>query len=98
MTIFFPNLNNSVQFDHQLTVGNFVRTKKLVPTSVPVLPLRLNKLIQGGFHPSVNADSIFEDLVELMILSVNEQADTVLEVPVIYPPIKHLEAPGILAY
>jgi len=32
----------------------------------------------GGVHPSVNADSIFEDVVELMILSVNEQADTLL--------------------
>ena len=47
----------------------------------------INKLVQGGVHPMVNADSIFEDVAKLMLLSVNEMADTVLGAPVMTPAV-----------
>ena len=48
---------------------------------------RISKLVQGGVHPMVNAESIFEDVPKLMLLSVSAQADTVLGAPIITPAI-----------
>ena len=42
------------------------------------------------FHPMVNADSIFEDIAKLMLLSVSEMADTVLGAPVMTGMYKKL--------
>jgi hypothetical protein len=54
---------------------------KDVQTEIILHYKRISKLVQGGVHHMVNADSIFDDVAKLMITSMNDPADTVLGAP-----------------